>query len=56
LAALGLIVMMIGATMAQLLIIRRPPLAAAACAVALMIIAWSSLGETQERFRPHRRK
>lgn len=56
LAALGLIVMMIGATMAQLLIIRRPPLAAAACAVALMVIAWSSLDEAQERFRRRRRE
>lgn len=45
LAALGLIVMMIGAAMAELLIIRRPPIAAAACAVALMIIALGTLDE-----------
>ncbi len=45
LAALGLIVMMIGAAMAELLIIRRPPLAAAACAVALMIIALGTFDE-----------
>lgn len=45
LAALGLIVMMIGAAMAELLIIRRPPFAAAACAVALMIIALGALDE-----------
>ncbi len=45
LAALGLIVMMIGAAMAELLIIRRPPIAAAACAVALMIIALGALDE-----------
>ncbi len=46
LAALGLIVMMIGAAMAELLIIRRPPIAAAACAVALMIIALGALDES----------
>lgn len=45
LAALGLIVMMIGAAMAELLIIRRPPIAAAACAVALMIIALGTFDE-----------
>jgi uncharacterized membrane protein len=45
LAALGLIVMMIGAAMAELLIIRRPPIAAGACAVALMIIALGALDE-----------
>ena len=45
LAALGLIVMMIGAAMAELLIIRRPPIAAAACAVALMIIALRTFDE-----------
>ncbi len=45
LAALGLIVMMIGAAMAELLIIRRPPIAAAACAVALMIIALGTLDQ-----------
>jgi hypothetical protein len=44
-AALGLIVMMIGAAMAELLIIRRPPIAAAACAVALMIIALGAFDE-----------
>lgn len=45
LAALGLIVMMIGAAMAELLIIRRAPYAAAACAVALMIIALGTFDE-----------
>jgi uncharacterized membrane protein len=45
LSALGLIVMMIGAAMAELLIIRRPPYAAAACAVALMIIALGTFDE-----------
>jgi len=45
LAALGLIVMMIGAAMAELLIIRRPPIAAAVCAVALMIIALGAFDE-----------
>jgi uncharacterized membrane protein len=45
LAALALIVMMIGAAMAELLIIRRPPIAAAACAVALMIIALGTFDE-----------
>ena len=55
LAALGLIVMMIGAAMAELLIIRRPPLAAAACAVALMIIAWSTLDEARLPFGRRRR-
>lgn len=54
LAALGLIVMMIGAAMAELLIIRRPPLAAAACAVALMVIVWSSRDEPQMPFRRRR--
>src|SRR5690606_17275595 len=43
LAALGLIVLMIGAAMAELLIIRRPPIAAAACVVALMILAIGAL-------------
>ena len=45
LAALGLIVMMIGAAMAELLIIRRLPIAAAACAVALMVIALGTFDE-----------
>jgi putative oxidoreductase len=53
-AALCLIVMMIGATMAQLLIIRRPPLAAAACTVALMAIVWSSRDEALTPFRRRR--
>jgi len=53
LAALGLIVMMIGAAMAELFIIRRPPVAAAACALALMIIA---IGTFDDRGSAPRRR
>jgi DoxX. len=52
-AALGLTVLMVGAVMAQLLILRRLPLASGACAVALMIIVWGSREEARsllERF------
>lgn len=56
LVALALIVMMIGAAMAELLIIRRAPLAAAACAVALMIIVWGSRDEVPRLLRRHRRE
>ncbi len=44
-AAIGLIVLMIGAAMAELFILRRPPIAAAACAVALMILAIGALDQ-----------
>lgn len=54
LAALALIVMMIGAGMAELFIIRRPPLAAAACTVALMIIVWGLRDEMPNPFGRHR--
>lgn len=54
LAALGLIVMMIGASMAELLIIRRLPLAAVACTLALMIIVWSLRDEMPNPFGRHR--
>lgn len=56
LAALGLIVMMIGAAMAELLILRRPPIAAAACALALMIVAVGTLDEPGALPRLRRRR
>jgi uncharacterized membrane protein len=52
LAALGLIVLMIGAAMAELLIIRRAPIAAVACAVALMIVAIGALDQPHALPRP----
>lgn len=47
-AALALLGLVIGAGMAELLIVRRPPIAAAACAVALMMIVWQLREEMQE--------
>jgi uncharacterized membrane protein len=55
-AALCLIGMMIGAAMAELLIIRRLPFAAAACAEALMVIVWNSREETMRTLRRRRRE
>jgi uncharacterized membrane protein len=56
-AALGLVAMMIGAVMTEIIIVRRAPMAALAALVSLMLIAWGHREDTRrlvERSLPRR--
>lgn len=46
-AALALVAMMIGAVLTEIMIVRRPPIAALSALVALMLIAWGHREDTR---------
>jgi len=46
-AALALVAMMIGAVLTEIMIVRRPPIAALAALAALMLIAWGHREDTR---------